>query len=206
MWKNRGHPAIHAGVALPAIGRISQRLVVRRGGPLKCPQMAAHAIGREPLTVELPHCSHPVARITVHRGVRADERKAVLMLIDGMDRDLPAVDPVTEIALRPIFSSMKVGMTILAITAHVSEDWIDVALLARHARMHATEGIPCLAMIKLRLAADLITAIIAKARNSCRILWSKPANFDHPKVLGQGHIRTHGIFSGETLPRLPGMK
>jgi hypothetical protein len=37
------------------------------------------------LTVELPHGSDPVARITIHGGVRTDQWKAILMLIDGMN-------------------------------------------------------------------------------------------------------------------------
>jgi len=154
MRKNGNHPAIHAGVALAAIGRIPQRLMIRRHGPLKRPQVAAHTVGREPLTVELPHRADPVARIAVDRRMGADQRKAVLMLIDGMDRDLPAIDPVAGIALRPVFPSMKVGMAILAVAAHVGEHRIDVAFLARHSHMHATQGVTGFSVIKLRFAAD----------------------------------------------------
>jgi hypothetical protein len=89
------------------------------------------------LTVKLSHRPNPVARITVNRGVRADKRKAVLMLIDGMNRDLPSIDPVARIALRPVFPSMEVGMAILAIAPYVGKHQVDVAFLASHARMHA---------------------------------------------------------------------
>jgi hypothetical protein len=154
MRKRSDHPAIHAGVALAAIGRITQRLMIRRSGPLKRPQVATHTVGRQPLTVELPHRSDPVTRIAVDRGVGADQRKAILMLIDGVDRDLPAIDPVAGIALRPVFPSMKVGMAVLAVAAHVGENRIDVAFLARHSHVHAAQRIAGFAVIKLRLAAD----------------------------------------------------
>ena len=128
--------------------------MIRRSGSLKRPQMATHTVGREPLTVKLSHRPNPVARIAIHRGVRPDERKAVLMLIDGMNRDLPSIDPVAGIALRPVFSSMEVGMAILAIPPNVGEHQVDVAFLASHARMHATQRIASFAVIKLRLAVD----------------------------------------------------
>ncbi|MGA8310871.1 MAG: hypothetical protein WB755_12630 [Terriglobales bacterium] len=116
--------------------------------------MTTHTVGRQPLTVELPHCADPVARIAVDRGVRTDQRKAVLMLINRMDRDLPAIDPVARVALCPVFSSMKVGMTVLAVAAHVREHGIDVAFLARHSHMHTAQWVASFPVIKLRLAPD----------------------------------------------------
>jgi hypothetical protein len=106
------------------------------------------------LAVELPHGPGFVTRIAVHGSVRADQWKTVLMLIDGMDRNLPAIDPMAKLALRSVFPPVKVGMAILAVAAHVAEHRIDVAFLARHFRMHAAQGIPSLVVIKLGLAAD----------------------------------------------------
>jgi hypothetical protein len=83
--KTRDHPTVHAGVALQAVHRISQRLMIRRTGFLEGPQMTTHAFGRESLAIELPYRADPVTRITIHRGVRSDQRKTILMFIDGMD-------------------------------------------------------------------------------------------------------------------------
>ena len=52
------------------------------------------------------------------------------MLIDGMDRDLPATDPMTQLALGSVFPPMQVGMAILAVAAYVGEYQIDVAFPA----------------------------------------------------------------------------
>ncbi len=92
--------------------------------------MTTDALGGEPLAVKLPDGSSLVARIAIHRSMGADERKAILMLIDGLDYKLPASYPVAEIALRSVFSAVKIGMTILTITSHVFEYRFDVAFLA----------------------------------------------------------------------------
>jgi hypothetical protein len=78
-----------------------------------------------------------VTRITVGYGVRADQRKTVLVLIDGMNGNLPAGDAVTEVALRSVFAPVNVRMTVLAIASHVGEYGIHVAFLAGHVGMQA---------------------------------------------------------------------
>jgi hypothetical protein len=116
--------------------------------------MATDAFGRQPLTIGLPHSADPVARIAVHCSVGPDQWKAILMFVDGMNRDLPATDPVAEVALRPVLPPVQVGMAVLAVGADVGEYRIIVAVLARHPQMQAPQGITSLAVIKLRLVAD----------------------------------------------------
>lgn len=128
--------------------------MVWRRGSLKRPQMATHAVGRESLTVKLANGPGPVARIAVHGGVRADQRKTILMLIDGMDGDLPATDPMTQVALCSIFPPVQVGMAILAVVSYLGEYQIDMTFPASYPHMHAPQGITRLAVIKLRFAAD----------------------------------------------------
>jgi hypothetical protein len=53
--------------------------------------MTADAFRREPETVELSYGSHLVTGIAIHDSVRADQRKPILVLIDVVDRNLPAV-------------------------------------------------------------------------------------------------------------------
>lgn len=95
-----------------------------------CLEMAAHTLRRQCLPVELSDGPRFVARVTIHNRVRADEREAILMLVDVVHRHHPAVDVVTQIALRTIFASMNVGMAVLALLAGVCEDRVDVAFLA----------------------------------------------------------------------------
>jgi hypothetical protein len=116
------------------------------------------------------------------------------MLIDGMDGDLPAIDPVAGIALRPVFPSMKVGMTVLAVTAHVGEHRIDVAFLARHSHVHAAQRITGFAVIKLRLAADRLPrggcmAVLAgNLHRTVRIDTGRSGNGRLPSGRACGHL------------------
>ena len=110
-------------------------------GCLKRLEVAAHAFGRKALPIELPHRSHFVARIAIDDSVRANEREPVLMLVDVVHRDLPAVDAVAQIALRSILPAMDIGVAILAVPAGIRENRIDVTLLAGHAGMHTPQRI-----------------------------------------------------------------
>jgi hypothetical protein len=148
------HPTVHTGVALLTVRRISQGLMIRRCGFLERPQMATDAVGRKSLTIELSHCTGSVTRITVHCGVRSDQWKTILMFVDGMNRYLPAADPVAHIALRSVLAPVDVGMAVLAIAADVGEYRVDMAILAGHPHMQAAQWITGLPVIKLRLGAD----------------------------------------------------
>jgi len=128
--------------------------MVRCGGLLIRTQVTADAVGRKSLAVELPHGSNLVAGVTVHGRVSADQRKTVLVLVDGMDRDLPTIDSVTHVALRAVSAPVDVGVTVLAIAARIGKDRIDVALLAPYSHVHSTQGIPGLVVIKLRVTAS----------------------------------------------------
>jgi hypothetical protein len=151
--KQPSHPPVHV-VALEALRRISLRYMVWRRRFLVRGQMTTLTSRGQSLPIELPHRPGLVARIAVHSGVRANQWKAVLMFIDGMDGNLPAIHPVAKFTLRPVFPPVKIGMAILAIAAHIGEHRIDVAFLARHLGVHAAQGIASLAVIKFGLAAD----------------------------------------------------
>ena len=65
--------------------------MVRRRSLFEVPGMTTDTFRREPEPVELSHGSHLVTGIAIHDSVRADQRKPILVLIDVVDRNLPAV-------------------------------------------------------------------------------------------------------------------
>src|SRR5207302_3128396 len=68
-------------------------------------------------------------------------RSAVLVLVDIVDRNLPARNSVAQVALSSVFPAVDVGVTILAGVADLGEDPLYVAFLAWHLRVPATERI-----------------------------------------------------------------
>jgi hypothetical protein len=95
-----------------------------------------------------------MARITVGDSVGANQREAVLMLVDIVKRNFPAADAMTESALRTIPPPMNVGVTILAITANVGENRTGMAFLALHRGVQPAQGKSGLVMLELRLATN----------------------------------------------------
>lgn len=154
MGEGAGHPTVHAAVAFLALRRIAQRHMIGRSRLLKCFQVATDTLGREPLAIELAHGAGLVARITIRDGMSPDQRKTVLVLVDGVHRNLPPRDFVAEVALRSILAAMNVGVAILAIRAHARKNRIDMALLAAHVAVHAKEREAGFAVIKLGLTAN----------------------------------------------------
>ncbi len=76
------------------------------------------------------------------------------MLIDVVDRNLPAIHAVAEVALGAVFSTVQVCVTILALPADIGEHGIDMAFLAEHLGVHAAQGICRLVVIELGILAD----------------------------------------------------
>jgi len=128
--------------------------MIWRPRPLKRSHVAAGAIGRQALPVKLSYRAYAVAGVTVSYRMCADQRKSVLMLIDGVDGNLPPVDPVTNVALRAVFPAMNVGVAVLALTANIGENRIHVTFLTRHLHVHTAQGVTGLAVVKLRIAAN----------------------------------------------------
>jgi hypothetical protein len=128
--------------------------MVGRSRLLKCFQVATDTLGGQALAIELAYGAGFVARITIRHRVGADQRKTVLMLVDGMDGHLPAIDLVAEVALCSVLATVDVSMTILAIAPDAGKNGIDVAVLAAHIAVQATQRKTGLAVIELRLAAN----------------------------------------------------
>src|SRR5258707_13114 len=95
-------PVVHDAVALQAIRGKPLCLVVGRFCPSKVVQVTTHALGRQALAIKGTDRAYLVTGITVDRRMRPDQREAVLMLIDVVDRHLPSGVAMAEIALGAI--------------------------------------------------------------------------------------------------------
>jgi hypothetical protein len=76
------------------------------------------------------------------------------MFVDVVNGNLPSVHAMTDVALRSVLTAVQVSMAILTLLADVAEDRIEVAFLAGHLDVHATERISRLVVIKLRILAN----------------------------------------------------
>ena len=118
MVKLRAHPVVHR-VALFAAGGQVQLHVIKTGGPGidEISLMARVACGRE--TLELPDSRILVARITIQRRMRTDQRETVDVLIDLLNRDIPAFHRVALLAVSSHLPLVNVGVTIRALRSHI---------------------------------------------------------------------------------------
>lgn len=108
---------------------------------MKCLQVAANALGGEPLPVELPNSTYFVAGVAVGNSMCSDQWKAILMLIYVVNRNLPAIHPVAKVALGAILTAVNISVAVLASGSRLGKDRICVALLARHSRVHTSQRV-----------------------------------------------------------------
>ena len=87
-----------------------------------------------------------------------EQRKTVLVLVDLLHRDLPALHAVTLLTICSELALMNVSVAIGALLTHVGEYRLDVALGAGHSLMHAAQRIASLVMVELGHAADRLPA------------------------------------------------
>ena len=128
--------------------------MIGSGGLIERFLVATNALRRQSETVELAHSPHLVAGVTVHDRVRANQRKSVLVFIDVVDRNRPAIGVVAQLALRAVLAAMQVSVAILALVGSVGEIEIGVAIAATHRRVAPAEGKAGLSMIELDLVPD----------------------------------------------------
>ena len=88
------------------LGGESHGLMVRGRCLSKRGQVAAHAFGGESEAIELSDRADFVAGITVDGRMCADERKSILMLIDVVNGNLPAVRVMAQFALHTVLAAM----------------------------------------------------------------------------------------------------
>ena len=147
-------PTVHRQVTLSAIGGEARGHVVRRGCFTEIGQMATHAFGGKSEAIELADRANFVAGVTVHGSVGADQRKPVLMLVDVVNGNLPAVRVVAKCALRTVLAAMQIGVAILTLFRSIAEDESLVAISALHFGMAPAQGKSCLRVVELEFGTQ----------------------------------------------------
>jgi hypothetical protein len=97
--------------------------------------MARVAGGRE--TRKLPSCRVLVTVIALQQGVRTYQRKAILMIADLLERDLPPLNRMAILAIGAKLPAMNVSVAIGTVLAHVLEDQARMAFRALDFLVHS---------------------------------------------------------------------
>ena len=86
--------------------------------------------------------------------MRSQKGEAVLVILDLLHGNFPALDGVTRRAVRAHLSLVHVGMTVLAIFPHIRENRLHMALRALHVFMHTAQRITGLVVIEFQVCLD----------------------------------------------------
>ena len=149
----RPHPVVHRVALFTSRGQIQGDVIdASRLCVYEILLVAGEAHRRKPL--ELANCRALVTGVTVHGRVCANQWETIHVLVDLLDGDIPALHGVALLAVGSHLALMDICVTIRALSADIPEDRLGVALSARHAFVHATEGILRRVVIKLRDRAD----------------------------------------------------
>lgn len=121
--------------------------------------VAAVTNGGQPLPIEFPYCSRPVARIAVSNCMSADQWEAIGVPIDHVARYLPAGFAVAYRALLIVPVAVNVpdvgiDVAVLAMPPHLGEHAIDVAFVTCHPHMHSTQRETRLRVVKFNYLAN----------------------------------------------------
>ena len=88
----------------------------------------------------------------------SDQREAVLVIADLIDRNLPAFDRVAALAIGAELPAMNVCVTVCAMRTDFTEDEIRVALRTRNFLVHAAQRIAGGVVIEFGIGADRLPA------------------------------------------------
>ena len=157
MIKLRTQPVVH-GVALVARGGEVEQDVVEPGR-LRVDEialMAGVAGGRQ--TLELADGRALVAGIAVDSSVGTNQREAIQVLIDLLNRNVPSLHGVALFAVGPHLALVNIGVAVGALRSDIREDRLDVTLRTSHAFVHAAQRILGGVVIEFGDGADRLPA------------------------------------------------
>lgn len=121
-------PVVGAVTGLTSCGEVQGLVIDHAGGIQIIGHVAGGAVGAQ--AGELADGCACMTGNAVECGMSAEERETILMVLNVLDRDTPALDRVTFLAASSKLPAMKVCMAIGALRSHTRENWIRVAGLA----------------------------------------------------------------------------
>jgi hypothetical protein len=136
MVELRAHPVVHRMALLAGSWQIQSDVVdADRLRINKVLLVAGDARRRQ--TLKLSHGSTLVTGIAVDGGMGAHQWEPVEVLINLLNRNMPAPDRVALLAIRPHLALVDVGVAVGALRTHIRKNGLDVALRTRHTLVHA---------------------------------------------------------------------
>ena len=99
-----------------------------------------------------------MAGITIQRGMRANQRKTIHVLIDLLNGDVPALHRVALLTVRAHLPLVNVGVTGRALRSHVRKNQLGMTLRAAHALVHAPQRISRGVVIEFRDRSNWLPA------------------------------------------------
>jgi hypothetical protein len=176
-------PAVHRMTAL-AGSRKPQTDVINDGGK-KVLLVAGIAGGRQ--ADKLPGRRVLVTVFALQQGMRPNQGKSILVVLNRLQRNLPAFYGVAICAIGAKLTPMDVGVTIRALRTYVLENQVRVALAATHVLVHAAQGISSKVVIEFRICSDRFPTAVGMT--ICA--------WDGKGAVGIGHL---GLGDAHTCP------
>ena len=99
-----------------------------------------------------------MASLALHHGVRAGERKPVLVILNVSVGDLPAFRGMATFAIPPELAAMDIGVAIGTMSTYILEDQRRVALGAAYVLVHSPQRIAGTVVIELGDGAGRLPA------------------------------------------------
>src|SRR6201987_1120974 len=91
--------------------------------------------------------------------MRADQREAILMLIDVVNGNLPTIGVVAELAFSTVFATMQIRMAVLTLHRCVAENQVLVAIGALHFCVPATQRKLSSRMVEFEFGAQRLPSL-----------------------------------------------
>ena len=149
--EGRVQPIVGSMAIVTGCGESSAR-VIGIGGRLEVGSVAGITLSLHRLKLA---CRRTLMTgVAVYGSMRSGQRKAVVVLLDLHDRNLPAAYGMALLAVRAKLSAVNVGMAVLAPLSYIGEHRLDVALRASHGLMHTAQRISGLIMVEFRNGTD----------------------------------------------------
>ncbi|MDR3410945.1 MAG: hypothetical protein P4L87_08400 [Formivibrio sp.] len=123
--------------------------------------MAGIAGGRQ--AGELTGSGVFVTVVALQQSMRANQRKAILMVTNVLQGDLPTLHGVATFAIGAELTAMDVGVAIRAVRAYVLEYETGVALRAGQLLMHSPQRITCLVVIEFGIGSNRLPTGVGMA-------------------------------------------